>query len=300
MKRNGRTPISSSSTSAPSTPARTASSGSFCSSTARRSSTSFPDIGYHHRGAEKMGERQSWHTFIPYTDRIDYLAGRPERTPLRAGRGEAGRHRGPRQGQGHPRHAGRALPHASATLSGTAPSPGHRGHVSRSSTCSTTGSAIFDIIEAVAGGRMHPVWFRIGGVAQDLPEGWDGLVRDFLKLHAPGASLSMTTIVMKNRIFKVRTRGHRDVSPGRGDRMGRSRGRTSAPAGSNGTSERRGPTQATSSSSSRSRRRRAAIATSRAVVRVEEMRQSLRIIEQCLKNMPRGPLQVGHPSPPRR
>src|SRR3546814_11470871 len=64
---------------------------------------------------------------------------------------------------------------------------------------------VFTIIEAITGGRMHPNWFRIGGVAQDLPHGWDKPVREFIDYFSKTIE-EYNKMVMGKRILKAQSK----------------------------------------------------------------------------------------------
>jgi NADH-quinone oxidoreductase subunit C/D len=152
---------------------------------------------------------------------------------------------------------------------------------------------IHDITTAITGARMHPGWFRLGGVADDLPDGWQELIRDLIDYLTPRLD-EYDALVLGSRITRARTKG-----------IGALDTATAIEWGVTGPNLRAGGLEW----DFRKKRPYSGYerfefdvpiadggdSYDRVWVRSQEIRQSLRIIAQCLEQMPDGPIKSHQP-----
>jgi NADH-quinone oxidoreductase subunit D len=253
-----------------------------------------PDIGYLHRGDEKIAENMTYTQFIPYTDRLDYLSplannvayalavekllGIEKQLPPRCQ---------------FIRVVCCELARISSHLLGLGSFAMDVGALTVFLHTFTEREKIYNLIEALTGARFTTTYTRIGGLSRDLPPGWVDQCRKFCDEVVVNID-ETETFLTRNRIFVDRTQGVGVISredaidyglsgPNlRGSGVEHDLRKTQpylvydqlefdVPVGSAGDSY------------------------DRYLLRIEELRQSVRILHQCLSKLPGGPVNVADP-----
>lgn len=258
-----------------------------------------PDIGYHHRGAEKMGERQTWHSYIPYTDRVDYTGGVMNNMPyVLAAEKLAGIEVPDRVKTIRVMMAEvfRVMSHL-LFLGTYLQDLGAMSPVFYTFTDRQKG---YEVVEGITGFRMHPAWFRIGGVAHDLPQGWEKLVQGFID-WMPKRLREYERAMMENAVFRDRARNIAAFTTQEALDWGVT-GPNLRATGCDFDLRKKRPYSGYENFDFEIPLGSRGDVFDRGQLRIEEMRQSLRIIQQCVDHMPAGDYKADHPltTPPPR
>ncbi len=250
--------------------------------------SAMPDVGYLHTGIEKNMEYKSYLKAIPLTDRMDYLSPLFNNLGYCLALEKLMEVEVPERAQ-IIRVLLCEINRIASHLVAVGTNAMDIGAVSLFTYAFREREAALDIFEMVSGARMMTSYFRIGGVALEVPEGFSDAVRNFLKLIPPRLA-EYEALLDKNPIWLERTRGVGEYGAADALSLGvtgpllRATGvnwdlRKAMPYSGYETYEFDVPlgTRGTGDIYTLYR------------LRVQEMRQSLRIIEQALKRLEKTP-----------
>jgi NADH-quinone oxidoreductase subunit D len=243
-------------------------------------------IGYLHTGFEKSMEQKSWWKAITYAPRIDYVSFQnnelvfvlaverlldldvpPRATWMRTLLAELNRI------------------HSHLVWLGTAAL--ELGAISMFWYCFRERDRILDLFELVAGFRMHTRYFQVGGLAEDIPPGFFPECEKFVEMM-PRAIDDYEGLVDQSPIWHQRTKDVGFLSADDAIALGQS-GPVLRGSGVNWDLRRAQPYLAYDQVDFRVPVYEEGDVWARYRVRMEEMRESVRIVDQALRRMPDGP-----------
>ena len=253
-----------------------------------------PVMGYLHRNHEKIGERNTFLMNMPYTDRLDYLSSMsnnfgyalaveklmqiavPERADyLRVMMAEMTRI------ANHLMAIGALLNDLGAFFTPMLYALEER-------------ELILDIFEAVAGSRMMCNYFRFGGVARDLPEGALEKIKDLFFERLPRRIDEIDRFLTENEIVRARGIGQGVLTAEDAIRYSAA-GPLLRASGIPYDVRRAEPYSIYDRFEFEVAVRNHGDIYDRFMIRLDEIRQSIRIVQQAVKGLPEGPIQSGKP-----
>jgi len=170
-----------------------------------------PHIGYLHRSAEKIGENLTPRQWIPYTDRMDYLAGMNMNLGWSLAVEKLIGYRVPERGR-HLRVLIAELNRIASHLVGMGAYGLDLGTFSPFLYAFREREKILDLFEAACGARLTYSYLTPGGATADLPRGWLQKCEEFLDPFMPLID-EYHALLTTNAIFIKRTAGVGVLSP---------------------------------------------------------------------------------------
>jgi NADH-quinone oxidoreductase subunit C/D len=253
-----------------------------------------PVVGYLHRNHEKIGERNTWLQNIPFTDRLDYVSSMSNNFGYVLAVEQLMGVKPPERAE-YIRVIMAELTRIVSHLIAT----GFLGNdlgvfFTPVLYCLEERELILDIFEAVSGSRMMCNYYRFGGVARDLPDGTLDRLKLLINDRLPRKLDDIDRYMTGNEIVQIRTQGvgvltaEQAINNSASGPILRASGipydlRRAAPYGIYDRFDFEVCT------------RDHGDAFDRYAVRLDEIRQSLRILQQAIRDIPEGPIQTGKP-----